>query len=163
VNWQDLALVGRIARAHGNRGEVIVNIDTDFPLSRFRPGAELFIERNSRIEPLVVNRVRFQHGRPIIGLSGVNDIDAAEHLAGAELRVPVEQLSPLPPDTFYHHDLLGCVVEAADGRCIGVRGADPTRRRDLYNNRSVFETHRDQSPGGVAGTEPIREVMSIEL
>ena len=34
--------VGRIARAHGNRGQVIVTPDTDFPETRFQPGAELF-------------------------------------------------------------------------------------------------------------------------
>ena len=35
-----MALVGRIARAHGIRGQVIVNLDTDFPDERFRPGAD---------------------------------------------------------------------------------------------------------------------------
>ena len=32
-------MVGRIARAHGIRGQVIVNAETDFPDERFRPGA----------------------------------------------------------------------------------------------------------------------------
>ena len=41
-----MALVGRIARAHGIRGQVIVNLETDFPEERFRPGAELFVERD---------------------------------------------------------------------------------------------------------------------
>ena len=36
---------GAIARAHGIRGQVIVNPETDFPDERFQPGAELFIER----------------------------------------------------------------------------------------------------------------------
>ena len=43
MNWDAMAVVGRIARAHGNRGEVIVNLETDFPQDRFRPGAEVFI------------------------------------------------------------------------------------------------------------------------
>ena len=38
VVMDDLVLVGRVARAHGNRGHVIVNPDTDFPDERFRPG-----------------------------------------------------------------------------------------------------------------------------
>ena len=31
-----MAGVGRIARAHGIRGQVIVSLDTDFPEERFR-------------------------------------------------------------------------------------------------------------------------------
>ena len=38
-----MAAVGRIARAHGIRGQVIVNADTDFPAERFQEGAELFV------------------------------------------------------------------------------------------------------------------------
>jgi len=38
LNWASMALVGRIARPHGNRGEVIVNPETDFPEARFRLG-----------------------------------------------------------------------------------------------------------------------------
>jgi ribosomal 30S subunit maturation factor RimM len=41
--WQDMAVVGAIARAHGIRGQVIVNAETDFPDQRFTPRAELFI------------------------------------------------------------------------------------------------------------------------
>ena len=29
--WDEMAVVGRIARAHGIRGQVIVNLETDFP------------------------------------------------------------------------------------------------------------------------------------
>ena len=43
-----MAVVGRIARAHGIRGQVIVNLETDFPDERFQPGAELFVERGGQ-------------------------------------------------------------------------------------------------------------------
>ena len=38
-NWEAMAAVGTIARAHGIRGQVIVNLLTDFPetLSRRPP------------------------------------------------------------------------------------------------------------------------------
>ena len=39
--WDDLVLVGRIARTHGHRGAVIVHPDTDFPEERFVPGRGL--------------------------------------------------------------------------------------------------------------------------
>jgi 16S rRNA processing protein RimM len=46
-------------------------------------------------------------------------MDAAEALAGAELRVDVSALQPLPPGSFYRHDLIGCAVETKDGRQLG--------------------------------------------
>ena len=118
-----MATVGRIARPHGLRGQVIVNLDTDFPEERFQPGAELFIERDRRVEPLTITTVRFQQGRPVIGLRGVDDVNGATALAGIELRVPREWLAPLPAGTFYRHDLVGCQVETSEGRSIGVVSA----------------------------------------
>ncbi len=118
--WDEMAVVGRIARAHGLRGQVIVNPETDFPDDRFQPGAELFIERGGRIEALTVTTARFHRERPVIGIAGVETMNDAETLAGLELRVPIERLAVLPPDTFYRHDLIGCRVETRDGRDVGI-------------------------------------------
>jgi len=115
-----MALVGRIARPHGHRGQVIVNADTDFPEERFRPGAELFIERRGAVEALTLTAVRFQGGRPVIGIAGVETMNDAAALAGHELRVPAETLRTLPEGTFYRHDLIGCRVETRAGEPVGV-------------------------------------------
>src|SRR5947208_4811115 len=101
-----MALVGRIARAHGIRGQVIVNPETDFPDERFQPGAELFIERGGRVETLTVTTARFHGGRPVIGIAGVETMTDADTLAGQELRVPIDRLAALPAGTFYRHDLI---------------------------------------------------------
>jgi 16S rRNA processing protein RimM len=119
AEWDEMALVGRIARAHGNRGHVIVDPETDFPDERFRPGSVVHIRRDDVIEPLTIANVRFHRGRPIIGLAGVDTISAAEALAGRELRVSPDLLQALPPGVFYHHDLIGCSVVTRDGALIG--------------------------------------------
>jgi 16S rRNA processing protein RimM len=120
VNWDEMAVVGQIARAHGIRGQVIVNVETDFPRERFRPGAELYIKEGGGVKALVVATVRFHRERPVMALDGVEDMNAAIALAGTELRVPVERLMPLPGGTFYRHDLVGCRVETRNGERIGV-------------------------------------------
>jgi 16S rRNA processing protein RimM len=120
LRWEAMATVGRIARAHGIRGQVIVNPETDFPHERFQPGVELFVNRRGAAEAVRITSVRFQHDRPVLGLEGFDDMTAATALAGAELRVPVERLVPLPEGVFYQHDLVGCVVETATGRRVGV-------------------------------------------
>jgi 16S rRNA processing protein RimM len=117
--WDQMALVGRIARAHGKRGQVIVDPATDFPEERFKPGSVLQIRRGDAIESVAVENVRFHRGRPIIGLAGIDTMDAAEALAGTELRIGADALQPLPAGSFYHHDLIDCVVETPRGERVG--------------------------------------------
>jgi 16S rRNA processing protein RimM len=118
-DWDAMAVVGRVARPHGLRGQVIVNPETDFPGERFQPGAELFVNRGGVAESITITTVRFQQQRPVIGLRGIDDMNAAATLAGAELRVPIDRLAVLPPDTFYRHDLIGCAVETSAGAVVG--------------------------------------------
>jgi 16S rRNA processing protein RimM len=116
----ELLLVGRIARAHGNRGQVIVNPETDFAEERYRSGAVIWVGHETSAQPREILSVRFQQGRPIVGLSGVESITDAEALAGAELWMPRDVLGELPPGTYYRHDLVGCdVVDVRDANGIG--------------------------------------------
>ena len=114
-----MAVVGTIARPHGIRGQVVLNVETDFPDERFRSGSELFVGRRGGIEPLTLTTVRFHQGRPIVGIAGVDSIDDAQRLAGLELRVPADRLVRLPEGTFYRHELIGCGVETGEGRPVG--------------------------------------------
>jgi 16S rRNA processing protein RimM len=136
---QDLVLVGRVARAHGNKGQVIVNPDTDFAEERFRVGAVLLVGEQAL--PLAVQAVRFHQGRPIIALQGVESMDDAEALAGAELKVPASSLGPLPEDTYYHFDLIGCDVRDTADRLVGqVAGVEGT----IDMSRLVVESDRGE-------------------
>ncbi|HKY22500.1 MAG TPA: ribosome maturation factor RimM [Vicinamibacterales bacterium] len=114
-----MVVVGRIARAHGNRGQVIVDPATDFPEQRFKPGSVLYVRTGSAPESLTIEHTRFHRGRPIIGLAGVETMNAAEALAGTELRIGSDALQPLPAGSYYHHDLIGCAVETPRGERIG--------------------------------------------
>jgi 16S rRNA processing protein RimM len=112
-------LVGRVARAHGNRGQVIVNPETDFPAERFAAGNVLIVEHEGGAVERRITAVRFHQGRPIVSLDGIDTMNDAEALAGAELKVPAAELAPLPPGTYYRHDLVGCEVRTKDGRLVG--------------------------------------------
>ncbi len=114
---EELLLVGRIARAHGNKGQVIVNPDSDFAGERFREGVILRVGANG--ESRRITSARFHQGRPVIGLEGIDTIEDAEKLVEAELRMPLSEMGTLPERTYYRHDLVGCRVEDTDGRMIG--------------------------------------------
>ena len=94
-----------------------MNPDTDFPGERFAAGTTLLV--GEKAEPKKITSARFHQGRPVIGLEGVETIDAAETLAGAELKVAAAMLAPLPAGTYYRHELVGCEVRDTGGRLIG--------------------------------------------
>jgi 16S rRNA processing protein RimM len=115
----DLLLVGRVARAHGNKGQVIVNPETDFPERRFQRGNMLLVGGESAPVPREIREVRFHQGRPIIALDGIGTMNEAEALSGTGLWIAAEAAGPLPEHTFYRHDLEGCEVVDRDGRAVG--------------------------------------------
>ena len=114
-----MILVGRIARPHGIRGQVVVNPETDFVEERYTAGATLWTRSSRGEEQLTIASARVQNGRPVIGFEGCATVEDAERLAGLELRVPEETLTPLDAGTYYHHQLVGCEVATADGRRVG--------------------------------------------
>jgi 16S rRNA processing protein RimM len=114
-----MVLVGRIARPHGLRGQVIVNPETDFVEDRFKAGA-MFWTRSARgDEQLTVTSARVQNGRPVVAFEGFSSIEDVEWLAGLDLRVPEEDLRPLEAGMYYHHQLIGCAVETVTGERVG--------------------------------------------
>ena len=117
--WDDMVLVGRIARTHGHRGQVIVNPATDFPDQRFAVGAVLHTMRDGQPGTVTITAMRMHQGRPVLTIGGIDTMDAAETLAGVELRVPESALAPLPDGTFYEHDLIGCALVTTGGREVG--------------------------------------------
>lgn len=118
--WEDMVLVGRIARPHGLRGHVVINPETNFVERRFVPGAVMAVQSDDRIEQLTVVEARIQNGRPVVAFEGLSRIEDVERLAGLELRVPEELLLPLAPNQYYEHDLVGCRVTTIGGQSVGV-------------------------------------------
>jgi 16S rRNA processing protein RimM len=119
VEWDEMVLVGRVARPHGIRGDVVVNPETDFADERFAVGASLWISVAGVVTEVTVARATVGSRRPIVGFEGASDISDAERLAGAELRVPEGALAKLEPGAYYVHQLVGCRVETIAGEPVG--------------------------------------------
>lgn len=120
---------------------MIVNLDTDFPEERFRPGEVILVGLPAT--PRTILDVRFQQGRPIVTFEGVESMDDAEALAGSELWIPSGRREPLPPGMFYHHDLIGCEVRDSTagviGRVTAVEGTMEMSRLIVNGGRSEVQ------------------------
>lgn len=115
-------VIGRVAKAHGVTGEVVVEIRTDDPEQRFVPGAQLRgrAARGGPERSFVIETVREHAGRLLVRLTGVSDRNAADALRGTLFLVDTEQLPPIDdPDEFYDHQLEGLAVRTVDGTVIG--------------------------------------------
>ncbi len=119
AGFDDMVLVGTIARTQGHRGQVILNPATDFPEQRFAAGSVLHTRRAEGDATLRVTAMRLHQGRPVVSFEGIDSMTAAEALAGLELRVPEADLAQLPPGSYYEHDLVGCEVVTTGGQTIG--------------------------------------------
>ena len=119
MDWEQMVLVGRIARPHGLRGHVVVNPETDFVDERFVSGATMWTRSDHGEEPLTISSARVQNGRPVVGFAGFASIDDVERLSGLELRVPQESLQSLEDGAYYQHQLVGCSVKTVGGDQVG--------------------------------------------
>ena len=117
--WDDLVLVGRVARTHGLRGHVFVNPETDFVDERFAPGSRLTVQREGVAQTVTVAELRMQGRRPVVRFEGVERVEDAEPLTGCELRVPESALQPLAVGEVYEYQLVGCAVETVAGDVVG--------------------------------------------
>ena len=84
MDWDDMALVGRIARPHGLRGQVVINPETDFVEERFAEGATVWTRSVAGDEQLTVASLRVQNGRPVVGFEGFTRVEDVERLAGGD-------------------------------------------------------------------------------
>jgi 16S rRNA processing protein RimM len=103
--------IGRIARAHGLRGEVVVVLVTD-RLERLAPGTVL----DAGGRPLRVMASRPHQRNHIVSFDGVSDRDAAEALQGVTLRAQAID----DPDELWVHRLIGAPVITVTGAEVGV-------------------------------------------
>jgi 16S rRNA processing protein RimM len=111
--------VGRIGRAHGVRGDVVVGVRTDEPELRFAPGSRLDTAPVG-VGPLTVAGYRWHSGDLLVRFAEVSDRDAAAELGGTWLMVDSAALGALDdPDEFRDGDLVGLSVRTVDGTVVG--------------------------------------------
>src|SRR5579872_3252566 len=104
--------VGRVVKAHGLTGEVVVEVRTDDPESRFGVGTVLRAKGSDQPERnYVVAAVRPHGSRLLLRLEGVADREAADVLRGNLFVIDSSALPPIEePDTYYDHQLEGLLV-----------------------------------------------------
>ena len=110
-------IVGHVCAPHGLRGELRVQIYTDFP-ERFRAGAEIWM--GDPPAPFAIERARLQGDQAWVKLTGLDSRNAVEGFRGCDVFVPAEQAMPLPEGAYYIHQIVGLEVWTDAGERLGV-------------------------------------------
>jgi 16S rRNA processing protein RimM len=109
-------VVGQIAGPFGLRGEIKVDLRTDFP-NRFAELEHVYLGPGHK--PYAVVRARRHRRQVLLTLEGVESPEAVDRLRGMELAIPREQAIPLPPGHFYLEEILGAAVATVEGAELG--------------------------------------------
>ena len=159
-------IVGRVRKAHGIRGEVVVEPITDAPDAIFASGHRVFAGTASGDIAPNHAELHVESSRPfsdgyLIAFTEVPDRNAAETWRGRYLLVPADELPPPNDDEVYVHELPGMRVELADGEVLGtveetyelpqglaidVRRAPPHERQTVllqFDERTIASVDRE--------------------
>src|SRR5690349_20764363 len=120
----ELIIVGRVRKAHGIRGELVVEPITDEPDAVFASGRRVIAGTASgdptkdRRELSILSSRPFKGGL-LVHFDGIADRTEAELWRDRFLLVPLDELEPLADDQVYVHELLGMRVELESGEPVG--------------------------------------------
>jgi 16S rRNA processing protein RimM len=128
---QGLLLLGEIVRPWGWRGEVKLLPYAE--LSEILSGKqEIFLEKDGRVETYGLEGCRFHKSFAVLKLRGCDNFERATALRGWKAAIPRASAPPLPPDTYYHYDILGLEVICEGERRGKVAEIWSTPAQDLY-------------------------------
>jgi 16S rRNA processing protein RimM len=106
--------IGQIVGAHGIRGQLKVQPQTEF-LERFAVGTKVLLGTQwYTIETSVVHK-----GRPLITLNGIRTMSAAQALQWQFIDIEDSERPELEDDEFLLDDLINLKVVTVDGRELG--------------------------------------------
>ena len=117
-------LVGRVRKAHGIRGELVVELLTDAPGAVYAPGRRLFAGTadgtiDPKVQELVVRQATPFKGGLIVHFEGIEDRTQAELWRERYILAPASEVPPPAEDEIYLHDLIGMRMTFADGELLG--------------------------------------------
>lgn len=120
----ELMIVGRVRKAHGIRGDLVVEPITDEPDAVFASGRRVIAgtatgdPAKGRPELHVSSASPFKGGF-IVHFDEIADRTAAEQWRDRFLLLPASELTPLAEDQVYVHELPGMRVELVSGELVG--------------------------------------------
>jgi 16S rRNA processing protein RimM len=124
----EFLIVGRILAPWGIKGEVKVEVITDFP-ERFAPCNLVYLDSR----PFEIESCRHHKQFLVLKLAAIDSVEAAGKLRGCDLTIPRADLPELPEGQYYTFQLIGLNVVTTEGESLGhVTDIMTTGSNDVY-------------------------------
>ena len=107
--------VGFLRRPHGLKGEIIMDLHTDFP-ERMKNGRELFV--GDKHKPMILANVRPHQKGLLVKFKNVDTPEDAGLFRNQWVYVQTKDV-PLPDGEYYKHELIGLKVVDENGTPLG--------------------------------------------
>jgi 16S rRNA processing protein RimM len=127
-------VIGRLRHAHGVKGEIGMEVLTDFP-ERLKPGVRVYIGENHK--PHLIIHLRPKNKLLLLTFAEYTDCDQVNTIRNELVYTDANQLPALPEDHYYHHQLIGITVKNETGEILGIlEEIIETGANDVYLVRS---------------------------
>jgi 16S rRNA processing protein RimM len=123
-------VVGKLRHPHGVRGEILLEVITDFP-ERLQPGVTVLA--GEQHTPLRIMSRRIHNKGLLLGFDGYSTPETVGVLRNSLVYVTAADRPPLAEGEYYHHQLLGIQVVDDRGEELGrIMDILTTRANDIY-------------------------------
>ena len=159
--------VGQVIGVHGLRGEIKVEMYTDFP-ERFAPGVVLCL--GETLDEVTLQVVRPHKGHLLIKCAEIDGRQAAEDCRGLWFYVPAAEAAQLEEGAYWIHDIIGLGVVTTDGVRLGkITDVLATGANDVYVVRPAEGVNQGRDvlipaiADVVVGVDLAQSVMTVRL
>lgn len=110
-------VIGKLHRPHGLRGELVMQVLTDYP-ERIKHGMAVFIGEERM--PVQVRSSRGHKDGLLVAFEGYDNPDIVGAFRNWFVYVDSKTLPELPEGDYYHHQIIGLQIVSDDGKHLGV-------------------------------------------
>lgn len=128
-----LITIGKVLKPWGVKGEIRIEPQTDFP-DRFKELGRVFLVSPAGKEiASTVTAARYVNNVPFLTLPGYDTPEKAKALNGWFIKIPREEVIPLPEGSYYWFELIGMEVFSEEGENLGtITDVFETGSNDVY-------------------------------
>jgi len=155
--------VGFLRRPHGLRGEIVMDLHTDFP-ERLKRGRKLLVSEEHKL--LTIEGVREHQKGVLIKFNGIDTPEDAGQFRNQWVYVKASDVPPLPEGQLYQHELLGMQVVDEDANQLGeLVEIIKTGANDVYVVRDADgrEILLPVIPSVILDLDPARRLIRVHL
>ncbi|MCC8119559.1 MAG: ribosome maturation factor RimM [Bacteroidales bacterium] len=139
ISIDDVALVGKVNKTHGVRGELLVSFEHPDVADSISAGSCVVMDVDGIFTPFFVAAVRPRGNQSLLlTIDGIDSQEAAQAYVGREVYMPIEDMPEFdmedaPEDGMYASDLCGFMAYDTEGKELGkIIDIDDSTENELF-------------------------------